>query len=108
MNHEAIRTDYSLYISFSNNSSSAETTLIQKMNDNGIDALLINTVGGNETLIEEMGQRIPVILLDRNIEHSLLPVITSNNRDLMKKLLVHLKEQTDVYKRQDNNSAKTH
>lgn len=94
MNHEAIRTDYSLYISFSNNSSSAETTLIQKMNDNGIDALLINTVGGNETLIEEMGQRIPVILLDRNIEHSLLPIITSNNRDLMKKLLVHLKEQT--------------
>ncbi|HJB47781.1 MAG TPA: LacI family transcriptional regulator [Candidatus Mediterraneibacter surreyensis] len=93
INREAIKTDYSLSITVSNNSPTVETALIHKLIDNGIDGLLINTVGENEDLIEEISHSIPVVLLDRNIKNSLLPVITSNNEELMKDVLIHLQSQ---------------
>lgn len=93
INQRALKAGYSLLISISNNSASSELKLLRKHLDNSVDGLLINTVGGNNEVISQISQSLPVVLLDRDIEGLGLPVVTSNNRQLMEDILLHLKEE---------------
>lgn len=93
INQKALRAGYSLLISISNNSAASELSLIKKYIDNGVDGLLINTVGCNNEIIEQISQSVPVVLLDRDIDTLRLPVVTSNNYELMEKILIHLKDE---------------
>ena len=90
INQRALKAGYSLLISISNNSASSELKLLRKHLDNSVDGLLINTVGGNNEVISQISQSLPVVLLDRDIEGLGLPVVTSNNRQLMEDILLHL------------------
>ena len=64
INREAIKTDYSLSITVSNNSPTVETALIHKLIDNGIDGLLINIFFYNFDLFYYLIIIITVVLLD--------------------------------------------
>lgn len=92
LNDHAKKLGYSILISVSNNSPELEVQQIQTFVDNGIEGLIINTVGGNDDFIDAISKIKPTVLLDRNISHNSIDIVTSNNTELMENALLYLKK----------------
>lgn len=58
-----------------------ERKAIQGFLENGVDGLLINTTGGNEELLSELRQKLPVVLVDRLVSSSEFDDVSSPNYD---------------------------
>lgn len=83
---------YSLMVSISNNSIERENEGIRTFIDNGVEGLIVNTVTDSETLLKEVSETTPVLLIDRNINNLDVDLVTSNNYELGSELLTHLIE----------------
>lgn len=59
-----------------------ERRAIQGFLENGVDGLLINTTGGNDELLRELKNTLPVVLVDRSIRSADIDDVTSQNFDL--------------------------
>lgn len=83
---------YSLMISISNNSIKKENEGIRNFLDHGVDGLIVNTVTGSGKTLEEFNKKIPLVLIDRNIDGFEADFVTSNNYELGCELINHLVE----------------
>lgn len=83
---------YSLMVSISNNSIERENEGIRTFIDNGVEGLIVNTVTDSETLLKEVSETTPVLLIDRSIDNLDVDLVTSNNFELGSELLTHLIE----------------
>ena len=79
-------------VSISNNSIERENEGIRTFIDNGVEGLIVNTVTDSETLLKEVSETIPVLLIDRSIDNLDVDLVTSNNFELGSELLTHLIE----------------
>ncbi len=87
---EAAKSGYTLMTAVSSNDSAAEASAAERLRAAGADALIINTCGGNEELLAQMNERVPVLLLDREAQGCELDLVTSNNAELMRLLIEEL------------------
>lgn len=58
-----------------------ERKAIQGFLENGVDGLLVNSVGGNDDLLNELKERMPLVLVDRTINDGSFDSVSSPNRD---------------------------
>lgn len=59
-----------------------ERKAIQGFLENGVDGLLINTTGGNETFLAELRDRLPVVLVDRQTATGEFDEVCSPNEEI--------------------------
>lgn len=82
---------YSVLIAVSDDSVEKENKQIQRFIDNGVDGLIVNTVGGNdEALLEIKKSGIPIVLIDRDVKASNLDLVTTDNLSVGKGAMAHL------------------
>lgn len=80
----------SLMTAISGNDSAKEAESLTRLIDAGVDGLVVNTCGGNDEAIAAAAGRLPVVLLDRDIEDGGIDLVTSNNRELVAGLVDEL------------------
>lgn len=73
----------SLMTAISGNDPAKEAESLTRLIDAGVDGLVVNTCGGNDKAIAAAAGRLPVVLLDRDIEDGGIDLVTSNNRELV-------------------------
>lgn len=84
---------YSLMIAISDNDIEKEQMYIQRFLDNGVDGLIINTVGKNEEYLKELKQTgFPMVLIDRGVFDNSIDTVTTNNYELGIEAMNHLFE----------------
>ncbi|WP_028273839.1 LacI family DNA-binding transcriptional regulator [Atopococcus tabaci] len=94
LSDQADKMGFSMMIAVSDNTPRNEQEHIQRFVDNGVDALVVNTVGNNdEYLLNLHRSGLPVILLDRAIEKDELDLVTSNGYELASEAMDHLHSQ---------------
>lgn len=81
---------YSMMTATSANSSTVETESIRRLMAAGVDGLIINTCGGAQDALSSESVQLPTVLLDRDVPGSGLPLVTSNNAELIKALIDEL------------------
>lgn len=81
---------YSMMTAISGNDPAIEAEAVRRLTASGVDGLIINTSGGAESTLSTIAPRIPAVLLDRDIPHSNLPLVTSNNVDLVSGLVAEI------------------
>ena len=86
----AAQDGYSLMTAVKGSDSAVEAEAVDRLVSTGVDGLIINTCGGNAEVIQAANQRVPVVLLDRDIEDAGLDLVTSNNTELVVQLVDEL------------------
>lgn len=75
--------NYHMLILNTDNSQISEEEGILSLIDHNVDALLINPTGYSSSIYTELKEsKVPVVLMDRQIEHFLFDSVTSNNYDV--------------------------
>ncbi len=87
---EAAKSGYTLMTAVSSNDSATEASATERLRAAGADALIVNTCGGNEELLDQLNESVPVLLLDREAQGCELDLVTSNNAELMASLVAEL------------------
>ncbi len=87
---EAAKSGYTLMTAVSSNDSAAEASATERLRAAGADALIVNTCGGNEELLAQLNESVPVLLLDREAQGCELDLVTSNNAELTASLVAEL------------------
>ena len=77
----------SLITSFSGGDSATEAAAIARLVDMGVDGLVVNTCGGNDEVLASAAARVPLVLLDREVEGAPADLVTSNNGELVQQLV---------------------
>lgn len=88
----AARRGCSLMTAISANDPAQELDALNRLVDAGVDGIALNTCGGNDEAIAEVAARVPLVLLDRDIESGGIDLVTSNNRSLVAGLVDELVE----------------
>ncbi|MBQ1379742.1 MAG: LacI family DNA-binding transcriptional regulator, partial [Erysipelotrichaceae bacterium] len=71
-----------------------ELANLQNLLSKDVDGILINTVSyRNEALISETANRIPMVLIDREIENHSFSVVRIDNKKMVSLLFDHLEEE---------------
>lgn len=85
---------YSLTCAISGNDPAKETDALERLCEAGVDGLIVNTCGGNDEQLMQLNRRLPIVLLDRDVEHgdgdleqAGLDLVTSNNAELVSALV---------------------
>ncbi|WP_037563039.1 LacI family DNA-binding transcriptional regulator [Sporolactobacillus terrae] len=74
---------YHMLILNTDNSQKSEDDGIRSLIDHNVDALLINPTGYTSPIYTKLKEsRLPIVLIDRQIEHFLFDSVTSNNYDV--------------------------
>ena len=81
---------YTLMCAITGSDPDEEARAIQNLAEAGVDALVINTCGGNDEAIAEADEHLPVVLLDRDVEGAGLDLVTSDNATLVQALVDEL------------------
>lgn len=81
---------YSIMTAFSGGRAESEASALERLIDGGVDGLIVNTCGGNDGAVAAASGRVPTVLLDRPAEGVALDVVTSNNSELMARLVAEL------------------
>lgn len=82
----------SLMTAFSGGDAHIEAAALDRLIDAGVDGLIINTCGGNDGAVLDASRRVPTVLLDRSLGDASLDVVTSNNDELMGRLVCEIAE----------------
>lgn len=82
--------DLTLMTAVSGNDPVRESEAIQRLVAAGVDGLVVNTCGTDASQLVEVAQRVPCVLLDRDVPGSGLPLVTSNNTALVSGLVDEL------------------
>lgn len=90
LSRQAGERGYALVTSVTGNNPQVEATAVERLLDARVDGLLVNTCGGNDALLAETGEKVPVVLLDRDVAGAALDLVTSNNGELMAALVDEL------------------
>lgn len=96
LSREAEAAGYSLMTAIAGNDPAAEASALERLLDAGADALIINTCGGNDEALRDASLRVPVVLLDRDLDGGIagggkrLDLVTSNNSELVDGLIEEL------------------
>lgn len=80
----------SIMTGISGNDGTREREAIERLVDAGVDGLVVNTCGGACDVLSEARAHVPVVLLDRDVPDSGLPLVTSNNAALVAGLVAEL------------------
>lgn len=80
----------SLMTSTSGNDPQREAEAIERLVAAGVDGLIVNTCGADASTLNAAAAHLPVVLLDRELPGSDLPLVTSNNAELMAALVDEL------------------
>lgn len=80
----------SLMTSISGNDPQHEAEAIERLVAAGVDGLIVNTCGADASALNAAAAHLPVVLLDRELPGSDLPLVTSNNAELMAALVDEL------------------
>lgn len=81
---------YSLMVSISNNLIEKENEGIRGFIDNNVEGLIVNTVTDDESLLQEVSEDMPVLLIDRGVKNLNVDLVTSDNYELGRELVTHL------------------
>ena len=93
---QAADTRHALTCAISGNDPAKEATAIERLMESGVDGLIVNTCGGNDERLREADRRVPVLLLDRDLERTgedegggarPLDLVTSDNARLVCELV---------------------
>ncbi|MCO7128099.1 LacI family DNA-binding transcriptional regulator [Sporolactobacillus shoreicorticis] len=77
------RRNYHMLILNTDNSQKSEEEGVLSLIDHNVDALLINPTGYSSSIYAELKNNdLPVVLIDRQIEHPFFDLVTSNNYDV--------------------------
>ena len=96
LSREAEAAGYSLMTAIAGNDPATEASALERLLDAGADALIINTCGGNDEALRDASLRVPVVLLDRDLDGGIagggkrLDLVTSNNSELVDGLVEEL------------------
>lgn len=80
----------SLMTAISGNDPQKELEALRRLTDAGVDGIVLNTCGGNDGVIATTAARVPLVLLDRDIEMGGIDLVTSNNQKLVAGLVDEL------------------
>lgn len=80
----------SLMTAISGNDPAKEVEALERLIDAGVDGIALNTCGGNDERIAAAAARVPLVLLDRDIDAGGIDLVTSNNRKLVAGLVEEL------------------
>ena len=80
----------SLMTAICGNDAAREAEALERLVDAGVDGMVVNTCGGNDERIAAIAARLPMVLLDRDIEGGGVDLVTSNNRELVAGLVAEL------------------
>lgn len=89
INDACTKRGYNLLIANTDNSASLEKKCIKNLAGR-TDGLIINTAGMDDETLELLGDKTPVVLVDRSIEKPVFDVISSNNYDAVTELMQYL------------------
>ena len=86
--------DYTLLIAISDNSAANERKQIEKLLDNQVDGLIINTSGDNEDYLLVLNDSgFPMILLDRGVSQGKIDTVTTDNQGAVQDMLAFLVDE---------------
>ena len=89
INDACTKRGYSLMIANTNNNISLEKNHIKNFLGR-TDGLIINTAGMDDETLELIGDKLPVVLVDRSIDKPVFDVVSSNNYDAVTELMKYL------------------
>lgn len=80
----------SLMTATSGNDAERERAAIERLVDAGVDGLVVNSCADGAEALAEAAQRVPCVLLDRDVPGCELALVTSNNKALVEGLVTEL------------------
>lgn len=94
---QAASAGYALTCAISGNDHAKEADALARLLEAGVDGLIVNTCGDNDEHLLQVNQRVPVVLLDRDLTRrgaheegvsaAAIDLVTSNNADLVAQLV---------------------
>lgn len=87
---QAARRGYSLVTATSDNDPGREAAAVRRLVATGVDGLVVNTCDEDPDALLEACGSTPAVLLDRDTSPSVLPLVTSNNAQLISALVGEL------------------
>ena len=88
---QAARRGYSLVTATSDNDPGREAAAVRRLVATGVDGLVVNTCDEDPDALLEACGSTPAVLLDRDTSPSVLPLVTSNNAQLISALVDELR-----------------
>ena len=87
---QAAERDLSLMTAIAGNDPQREAEALRRLSAAGVDGLIVNTCGGAAETLPALPRQPSTVLLDRDVAGSGLPLVTSNNADLVRGLVIEL------------------
>ncbi len=81
---------YALMTSVSSNDPAREEAALARLVDAGCDGIALNTCGGLDAQVARTAARVPLVLLDRDVDSGGIDLVTSNNAQLVAGLVDEL------------------